>query len=202
MSKNQRPCPACSQPMHRQSSICRACYSATQRTPESRARMSESRKGKPSYERTPEWRAQMSARQKGKPRPWLVGRKHSEATKKKMAASWTPERRAAARERGLLDAENREWLVAIAEALSGDKNPNYQGKGKATPYAPGWGRGYRARIRARAAGICEACKARAKKLDLHHTDFSTTDHAPENLAVLCRRCHKQAHAAHRKAQQA
>lgn len=102
--------------------------------------------------------------------------------------------REAARQRGLLAAENREWLVKIAESVSGEANPNFQGKDSSTPYAPGWGRTYRERIRARAAGICERCGSRPNyPLDLHHRDFGKSDHAPENLLVLCRSCHKLLH---------
>ncbi len=92
--------------------------------------------------------------------------------------------REAARLRGLLAAENKDWLLKIAESVSGSRNPNFQDKDHAQPYAPGWGRGYRERIRARAAGICERCGiAPEYPLDLHH------------LAVICRSCHKLLHAA-------
>lgn len=147
------------------------------------------------YERTPEHRARMSERLRGKPKPSMRGRKRPEVGRK-IAAAWTPEMKAAAKQRGLMNAENRDWLLKIADALSGSNNPNFQDKDNAQPYAPGWGRGYRERIRARAAGICERCgKKPDYPLDLHHKDFSKTNHAPENLAVLCRSCHKLLHAA-------
>jgi len=148
-----------------------------------------------SYERTPEHRAKMSATLKGQPKLALRGRKRPEVAKK-IAAAWTPAMREAARLRGLLAAENRDWLLKIAESVSGSRNPNFQDKDKAQPYAPGWGRGYRERIRARAVGICERCGTRPEyPLDLHHKDFQKVNHAPENLAVLCRSCHKLLHAA-------
>jgi hypothetical protein len=126
------------------------------------------------YERTPEHRAIMSARLKGQPKPALRGRKRP-AVAKKIAAAWTPEMREAARQRGLRAAENRDWLLKIAESVSGALNPN---------------------IRARAAGTCERCGGRPDyPLDLHHKDFQKTNHAPNNLAVLCRSCHKLLHAA-------
>jgi hypothetical protein len=137
----------------------------------------------------------MSARLKGQPKPALRGRKRP-AVAKKIAAAWTPEMREAARQRGLRAAENRDWLLKIAESVSGALNPNFQDKNNAQPYAPGWGRGYRERIRARAAGTCERCGGRPDyPLDLHHKDFQKTNHAPNNLAVLCRSCHKLLHAA-------
>ena len=193
MRDNQRPCPKCGEPMHRQSRMCRACYMLKQSTPEARAALSEKRTGQPSYERTPEIRARMSRAQKGKPKLALRGRKRPEHSLR-MKKWWTPERREAARQRGLLQAENYDWLVKIAESLSGENNPNYQGKGQESPYGPGWGRGYRAKIRARAEGICESCGRHVDYVpDLHHIDFGKSDHSPENLAVLCRSCHKTLH---------
>lgn len=166
-------CPLCGGPMSPKASACRSCA--------------------PSYERTTEHRAAMSAALTGKGKPSMRGRKRPEAGRK-IAASWTPERREEARQRGLLQAESREWLVKIAEAVSGENNPNFQGKNHPTGYAPGWGRKYRERIRARAAGVCERCGARPDyPLDLHHKDFTKSNHDPENLMVLCRSCHKLLH---------
>ena len=193
MNKNHRPCPICGQPRHRQSALCRACWFDEMSTPERRAQQSEIRKGKPSYQRTDEHKRRMSESHKGKP-SWCKGKKrpeHSEAMKR----MWQdPSRREAARQRGALQAENQEWLLKIANALSGANNPNYQGLGHATGYAPGWGRGYRKRLRARAHGICEMCgKPSTRPLDLHHKDFAKTNHSPDNLMVLCRSCHKLLH---------
>jgi hypothetical protein len=154
------------------------------------------RKCKPTYERTPEHKEAMSSALAGKPKPHLRGRSRPEVAAKQSAA-WTPEMREAARRRGLLAAESREWLLRIAESLSGDANPNFQGKGQESPYAPGWGRAYRAKIQARAAGICEWCGKKPRgTLDLHHKDFRKDNHDPRNLAVICRSCHKSAHATH------
>jgi hypothetical protein len=137
----------------------------------------------------------MSRRQQGVPKPKLQGRKRPEHGAKARAA-WTSEMREEARIRGLAQAENRDWLMQIAESLAGENNPNYQGKNRTTGYAPGWGRGYRQKIRARAEGTCERCDARPDyPLDLHHRDFTKTNHAPENLMALCRSCHKLLHAA-------
>lgn len=193
MRSNHKPCPICGAEMHRQSKSCRKCFMKKQSSPEARAHLSKIRKGKPSYIRTEAIKQKMSNSTRGKPKPWLLGKKRP-LVGRKIAAWWTPERKEAARQRGLLMAENREWLVKIAEALSGTSNPNYQGKRQATPYAPGWGRGYRKKIRARAKGVCENCNCRVDyPLDLHHKDFSKDNHSPENLMVLCRSCHKLLH---------
>ncbi len=132
---------------------------------------------------------------KAVPHTWAIGKKRSAATRKRQSAAWTPAMKEAARERGLLRAENREWLVRIAEALSGENNPNYQGKDSATPYGPGWGRGYKAKLKAKANGVCERCGKPKKWLDLHHKDFSKDNHAPDNIGVVCRSCHKLLHSA-------
>lgn len=172
MPSPKKPCPGCGKPMSPRASQCRAC--------------------KPAYERTAEHRDRMKAVLAGKEKPWLRGRKRPEVGKK-ISAAWTEEKREEARIRGLIAAENQEWLVKIAEALSGEANPNYQGKGKESPYGPGWGRKYRERIRARAKGICEKCGRKRSKLDLHHKDFRKDNHNPDNLMVICRSCHKLLH---------
>jgi len=193
MRLNHNPCPVCGGKMHRQSKRCHTCYAIQQSSPEARAALSEKRKGQPTYRRTAEHRGRMSKALMGKPRPWLQGRKRPEVAQK-IAAAWTPEMREAARQRGLLAAENRQWLLKIAEALAGENNPNYQGKDQASPYALGWGRGYKDKIRQRADGVCQMCGKRPDyTLDLHHKDFGKDNHAPDNLMVICRSCHKSLH---------
>ncbi len=173
MPSKKIQCPTCGGPMAPLASACRKC--------------------KPAYDRTPEHREKMAKALIGKPRPWLFGKKRPKVGRK-IAAAWTDEMREEARQRGLLNAENREWLTKIAESLSGSANPNFQNKGQSSPYSPGWGRGYRDRIRARAAGVCERCGTRPDyALDLHHRDMAKNDHSPENLMVICRSCHKLLH---------
>lgn len=157
-----------------------------------KAKMCQDCRNKQPYERTPEHKARMSEALTGVPKPSLRGRKRPDVGRK-IAAAWTDEMKEAAKSRGLANAERREWLVKIAVALSGEANPNYQGKGQESPYAPGWGRTYRAKIRARAGGICEKCGKAKKKLEPHHKDFLKVDHSPENLIVVCRSCHKLMH---------
>lgn len=48
-------------------------------------------------------------------------------------------------------------------------------------------------------GRCEDCGVAAKKLHMHHIDFSKNNHTPENLKLLCPCCHKKYH---RKGQEA
>ncbi len=90
------------------------------------------RKCKPSYDRSEEHRTRMSAA--------LVGRTHdypSASTRpdvaEKIRQGWTPEKREAARVRGLAFAADREWRDLIAASVMGELNPNHQGKSNATP---------------------------------------------------------------------
>lgn len=178
MPTKKVPCPSCGRPKGAKARFCRSCS--------------------PPYERSPEQRRHLSEHFKGRDVPWRQGVPHSLETRAKIAAAWTDERREAARQRGLLMAENREWLLVIGEALAGQANPNFQGKGQGSDYGVGFGRGYKERIKARAAGVCELCGATGKRLDLHHRDFGKTDHSPDNLLVICRSCHKKEHFANAK----
>lgn len=151
------------------------------------------RKCKPSYDRSEDHRIRMSAA--------LVGRTHSYPSAstrpdvaEKIRQSWTPAKRESARLRGLAFAADREWRDLIAASVMGELNPNHQGKGKATPYGPGWGRRHKDLIRERAGYRCEECGARpSRTLDVHHIDKSKDNHHPDNLRALCRACHKRVH---------
>lgn len=175
---NTRKCIDCGAPVPRKVKRCPSCNQAFL-------------KARPTYERTPEHRAKMSAALTGKTHNWSSASTRSEVAEK-IRDWWTPERRERARLRGEMLAENRQWRDMIAASVAGEKNPNYQDKDNATGYAPGWGRLHRHLIRERAGGKCEVC-GREGRLDIHHRDFSKDNHDPENLQVLCRRCHKLDH---------
>ena len=164
------PCPRCGQPKRAKARLCGPC-------------------GKGKYERTPEVRARISAAQKGKPHEWGRG-PHPERAKK-IAAAWTPEKREAARLRGLAFADDPAWRAKVG--MAGEANPNYQGK-DASEYGPGFSVGMKKRLIAKRGGICEVCGT-ADRLDVHHRDFAKTDHSEANLAVVCRACHKTLHLA-------
>jgi len=165
------PCPKCGQPKSKRARLCGAC-------------------GKGKYERTPEIRVRLSESQKGKPRPWQQGVKRPDVAKK-IAAAWTPEKRQAARLRGLAFADDPEWRAKVG--LPGEANPNYQGK-DASEYGPGFSRGMKKRLIAKRGGVCEVCGT-TESLDVHHRDFAKVDHSEGNLAVVCRACHKALHLA-------
>lgn len=128
-------------------------------------RSQQCRSCKPTYERTPENRARMSAATTGKPRPWLQGRKRP-GHGEKMRALWTPERR---------EAKRQEMLA---------RNPLARYHGLSAKAA---------KRLTTAAGRCQAC-GKTGRLDIHHQNRNKHDHSPENLMVLCHRCHMQEHA--------
>lgn len=184
--------------MHRQSKTCRDCYTEVQRTPERREVAAQHKRGKPSYERTPEIRKKMSDSQKRRKRK--TGWHHSKTTCGKMAAHWTPERREAKRLEQQLIYEDYANRLAIAKKLTGEQNPNYQGK-TGNCYGPGYGAKY-ARMLRRKINHCEQCGKTDCHLHLHHKDFGTTNHLLENLVCLCVSCHFLIHSEHRKSQKA
>ena len=124
---------------------------------------------KPTYERTPEHRAKMSEALAGKPKPWLRGRRRPDHAET-MREYWTPARRAAKR---------REML---------NRNPDARYHGLSARAA--------ARI-VRDAGLCSRCghDGSESRLEVHHRNRDKQDQSPENLEVLCHRCHMQEHAA-------
>ena len=155
-----------------------------------------SMKQRPGYLRTPEHRELMSARLRGKPKNYVTGGSLP-GVSEKIAAAWTPEMKAAAKQRGLAMGADRAWRDLIARSVCGTLNPNYQGKDHESPYAPGWGRRHKELIRERAGYRCELCGkppvSSAMKLDIHHKDKTKSNHHPDNLQALCRKCHKRVH---------
>ena len=132
-------------------------------------RSSHCRKCKPTYERTPAHKERMSAVLTGKPKPYLRGRPRPDHAET-MREWWTSQRR-----------EKR-----AAEMLS--RNPNARYHGLSANAA--------ARI-VRAAGKCARCNhdGSVSRLGVHHRNRDKRDQSPENLEVLCHRCHMAEHAA-------
>jgi len=171
MPRKKVPCPECGQMKKAEAKVCRDCSQP--------------------YERTIEHCEAMSQALKGKRHNWRSGSTRPEVAAK-IAASWTPEMRQAAQKRGLLRAADRTWRDLIALSVSGQLNPNYQGKDNATPYAPGWGRLHKRLIRERNGYRCVDC-GREGRFDIHHIDGSKDNHHPDNLVHVCRKCHKARH---------
>jgi 5-methylcytosine-specific restriction endonuclease McrA len=117
-----------------------------------------------SYERTPEHRAKMSAAQKGKRHSWRSASTTPKVAKK-IQAWWTPERR---------EAKRLEML---------ERNPAARYHGLSST---------RAAEIVSAAGQCRC--GSTKRLSIHHIDRDKHNQAPDNLMVLCHRCHMREHA--------
>ena len=175
MPSHKIPCPTCPGLMSPKSSQCRKC--------------------KPSYVRTDETRAKNSVSQKGKPKPKLKGRKRKEHSAK-MKAFWAdPARREAARERGLKFAADPKWRRKIAESVSGDKNPRWAGGQSQTPYAPGFSRSLKLRIRTRDKFMCQLCGVTEQELgynlSIHHAHYDKSDHDESMLFATCKGCNSR-----------
>lgn len=147
-------------------------------------------KNRPGYERTQEHRERMSKTLKGKSK--LTGWHHSETTKQKMAAYYTPERREISKQRGQKMAEDREWRLRIAQALAGPNNPMWQGGIAEDGYAPGFSKTLKSHIRKRDGYKCQLCGATEDelcyRLSIHHADYDKSNHDEYNLFAVCKRC--------------
>jgi 5-methylcytosine-specific restriction endonuclease McrA len=126
------------------------------------------RKCKPTYVRTAESRAAMSKATAGNPKPWLRGLERPDHSQT-MKDWWTPERR---------EAKRQEMLK---------RNPDARYHGLSAKAA--------ARLVA-SVGHCQRCDhdGSESRLGVHHRDRDKHNQSPENLEVLCHRCHMREHA--------
>lgn len=120
------------------------------------------------YERTADHRRHMAETTAGKPKPWLQGRSrpwHSEI----MQEWWTEDRR---------EEKRQEMLL---------RNPDARYHGLSANGAKRF---------VESAGRCQECDGDGSesRLEVHHKDRDKRNQAPENLIVLCHRCHMQEHA--------
>lgn len=175
MPRKKIPCPTCDGLMSATSEQCRKC--------------------KPSYERTPEHNSKMSQMVSGKPKPHLKGKKRP-AHSRNMRKWWDdPHRREQAKERGKKQAADPDWRRKIGESLKGDKNPRWRDGMSATPYAPGFGRSLKRRIRKRDNFTCQLCGVTERELgynfSIHHADYDRSNHDEDNLHTTCKACNSR-----------
>jgi hypothetical protein len=144
--------------------------------------------------KSPATRAAMSAGQSGRPKPALRGRKRPEAGRK-IAATWTPERREEARQRGLALVKDPAYIQRLAEALTGARNPRWLGGIANGQYAPGFCKTLKAQIRERDGYTCQLCARTEEvlgyRLSIHHSDYDKTNHSPRNLFATCKGCNSR-----------
>ena len=165
MNRNQRPCPLCGNPMHRQSPRCHSC---AMKDPVVRQHLSEAKIGKPSYERSDEWRNNASNRLSGHS-PRGVGWHHSDETRQKMKDVWTQEKK---------EAKRQEMLLL---------NPDARYHGLSCKGAK------RLRQSLSQCEKCGS-DGSDSRLDVHHRNGNKKDQSLSNLTVLCHRCHMAVHA--------
>lgn len=175
MPSPRKNCPTCVGKMHPNALQCRKC--------------------KPSYVRSSEHRALMVARTVGKPKAYPTGGSLP-GVAEKIRLAWSPEKREAARLRGVNYALDLEWRLRCG--LPGELSPTWEDGRTAIPYARGWTRKWKQLAWKRANNRCEICQSDTPR-DTHHIDFRKDNHALENLQVLCRACHKRLHAEHLRA---
>ncbi len=86
-------------------------------------------------------------------------------------------------------AESR---AAMSEALSGERNPGWNGGSGTFPYGPEFTRKFKQMIRERDNQTCQRCGiTRAeygKTLEVHHIDHDKSNNDPANLATVCASC--------------
>lgn len=169
MPSPKKNCPTCSNLMHPRAEHCRKC--------------------KPFSEKH---RANISAALKGRTHKYHSGSVRPDVARK-IIDYWTPERREEARQRGLRQAENLAWRLSCGRP--GSASPTWEGGRTKIQYGRGWTPAWKRLVWKRANGRCELCQC-DKPRDTHHIDFGKSNHASDNLLVLCRSCHKKIHAAH------
>lgn len=180
---NTRQCIECGAPVPRKVKRCPPCNSAF-------------RKVRPTYERTPERNLVMSQATKGLKRPYPTGGSLP-GVAEKIRQGWTPEKREAARQRGLQFSLDPQWREKIAMSIAGPKNPRWEDGRAVLAYTPGFADKVRQLVRERDGHQCVQCDS-SKHLCVHHKDFEKSNHSMDNLELLCRRCHTIVHVAHRR----
>ena len=141
--------------------------------------MGEDRKGKPSYKRTDEHKEAMSEKLKGREPNW--------------DAIWA----AADAKRGKPIPDHQKKI--LSERWTGDKNPKWSGGISFERYAQGyWNAETRESIIERDK-VCQDCNKwddADKGMHIHHMDGLRVNHSPDNLVLLCVKCHKARHKKH------
>ena len=169
---NTKKCVECECPIPRKVLRCPPCAKAAL-------------KQRPIYTRTHEHRKLMSAQLRGKPKNYPTGGSIPGVTEK-IRQSWTPEKREAARQRGIVMTADPKDRLRFGRP--GMLNANFQGGQRMISYAPGWTKKRKLEILERDKHRCQNCGT-SESLHVHHIDLRKIDHSSSNLVTLCHPCH-------------
>ena len=166
-------------------------------TPEVCRKMSEAKKGQPGHPHTDEFKARMSKRT-GSNNPFH-GRKHSEASKKKMSLKRKDRKlsqvHCKAISNGLKGHDTPDW---VRERISEGVRKYYRrnGLGIVRTYPEEFNAILKRKIMCRDGFQCRnpGCKStdKGRRLGLHHINYDKQDCRDENLITLCRSCNTRA----------
>ena len=131
----------------------------------------------------------------------MLGKKHSEETKRKMREShkklgqklpsWLGKKRSEESRRKMSISHKNSKNKSIFPC--GNKNPSWKGGISFEPYSTDWTRSLKISIRERDKYTCQICKEKQgdKAFSIHHINYVKTDCNPENLITLCHSCHSR-----------
>lgn len=135
--------------------------------------------------------------------PSRLGIKHSKETKNKISLAGKGNKRAlgnilsketrtkmSLKRKGVKHSKN--WSKNISKSLKKlfkdkTKCPNWQGGLSFEPYSVDWTETLKKSIRERDKYICRICNEYSNIV--HHIDYNKKNCNPDNLIVLCKRCH-------------
>lgn len=148
-------------------------------SPETRAKLSAAHKGK---RHTAESRTKMSAARKGCKNA-MYGKKHTPETLSKMSAAHRRENL------------SPETLKKMSASKTGPKHPRWLGGISHEPYGWEFNAELKEEVRRRDGYKCQLCGVPqaecARKLSVHHIDYCKTNSSPVNLITLCVHCHTE-----------
>lgn len=153
-------------------------------TEKHKKKLSEAKKGSKNHfygkKFSDEHKKKLSEIRKGKA-SGMLGKKHSTETKRKMVKAHTGTR---------MPESHR---IKLREANLGEKCNFWKGGVWKDKYSAGWTKTLRRAIRERDNYICKLCGELQGDIThhIHHIDYDKTNHSPDNLITLCRRCHSK-----------
>lgn len=145
-----------------------------------------------SQPRSDKTKQRLSKAFKGRKCYWLKGKKRPKHSKV-MSAWWTPHKREDARRKMFERCKDANYIKKLSDWSSGENNPNWKNGLSQIPYARGFYKTLKQKIRKRDKFTCKLCniteKEYGKKMGIHHIDYSKYNHNPNNLISLCVICH-------------